>query len=148
MNKNWQRLLERFGSARSAELGLTLIEIIIAMGILAVVAATFLLGISSSSTAVMVSQERVAVDSLAKSQMEFIKSQDYVMTDEYDSGDPDFSYQLIAIPADLVQRGYEIIIHDPEDVPGGDENIQTITVEVTRNGETAFTLIGYKVNNQ
>ncbi len=149
MNKSRQRVaFVGFGSARNGERGLTLIEIIIALGILAATATVFLLGMSTSSKAVMVSQERVAVDSLAKSQMEFIKSQDYVNTDDYNPNDPDLSYQPIAIPADLVQQGYEIIIHDPVAVPDGDVNIQSITIEVTRDGETAFTLIGYKVNNQ
>jgi len=143
MNKNWQRLLERFGSARSAELGLTLIEIIIAMGILAVVAATFLLGISSSSTAVMVSQERVAVDSLAKSQMERIKGWEYD-----DVNDPPIydAALLTDIPA-----GYAIDIDavrlDPEeDGLDDDDGLQQITLTVTHDGEAAFILEGYKVN--
>ncbi len=149
MNKRQRRMaFAGFGSARNGERGLTLIEILIALGILAATAVVFLLGMSTSSKAVMVSQERVAAESLVKSQMESIKSQDYVMTDEYNPNDPDLSYQLIAIPADLVQQGYDIVIHNPVAVPDGDVNIQSITVEVTRNGETMFTLAGYKVNNQ
>ncbi|MBN2463353.1 MAG: prepilin-type N-terminal cleavage/methylation domain-containing protein [Dehalococcoidia bacterium] len=148
MNKSRRVAFVGFGSARNGEQGLTLVEIIVAMAILAAAAVVFLVGMTTSSKAVMVSQERVAVDSLAKSQMEFIKSQDYVNTDDYNPSDPDFSYQPIAISTDLVQRGYEIIIHDPEAVPDGDVNIQSITIEVTRNGETAFTLIGYKVNQE
>ena len=149
MNKRQQQAtLPASGTARNGERGLTLIEILVALGILAAVAVVFLLGMSTSSKAVMVSQESVAVDSLAKSQMEYIKSQDYINVNEYDPNNPDNSYQLIDIPPDLVQQGYEIIIHDPEDVPEleDDANIQSITVEVTRNGETAFELVGYKVN--
>src|SRR4030042_1717738 len=100
MNKNRQRVLAGFRPARNGEQGLTLIEILIAMVILAMVAGVFLLGISTSATAVMVSQERVAVDSLAKSQMEFIKNQGYVNVADYNPNDPTLSYQLIAIPAD------------------------------------------------
>jgi prepilin-type N-terminal cleavage/methylation domain-containing protein len=132
----------------SGQRGLTLIEVLVALSILAAVSTTFLLGMTTSSKAVMVSQQAVAVDSLAKSQMEYIKSQSYINVDDYDPNNPDNSYQLIDIPPDLVQQGYEIIIHDPEDVPEleDDNNIQSITVEVTRNGEPAFELVGYKVN--
>jgi len=142
--------LEVLGSARNAERGLTLIEILVALGILAAVAVVFLLGMSTSSKAVMVSQEAVAVDSLAKSQMEFIKSQAYVKVAEYNPNDPAKRYELINIDPDLVAQGYAIAISSPQDVISppvpGSENIQSITVNVTRNGETAFELVGYKVN--
>jgi prepilin-type N-terminal cleavage/methylation domain-containing protein len=147
MNKRRQVASPACGKARNGERGLTLIEILVALGILAAVAVVFLLGMSTSSKAVMVSQESVAVDSLAKSQMESIKSQHYVNVGEYDPNDPDNSYQLIDIPPELAQQGYQIMIHNPELVPpDNDVNIQSIKVEVTRNGETAFELVGYKVN--
>ena len=132
--------LECLGSARNAERGLTLIEILVALGILAAVAVVFLLGMSTSSKAVMVSQEAVAVDSLAKSQMEFIKSQ------PYDDTIPIEYTKLADIP-----DGYDIEIVaarlDPgEDGFGNDDGLQEITVTVTHDGETAFELVGYKVN--
>jgi len=134
---------------RDGEQGMTLIETLVALGIIAAVAVVFLIGMTTSSKAVMVSQERVAVDSLAKSQMESIKSQDYINRDEYDPNDPTKRYELMPISSDLVAQGYAISnIDTPEYVPGtdDDENIQIVTVNVTRGGETAFTLVGYKVN--
>jgi type II secretory pathway pseudopilin PulG len=127
---------------------MTLIEILVALGILAAVATTFLIGMATSSRAVMVSQESVAVDSLAKSQMESIKSQDYINVDEYDPNDPNKRYSLITISPDLVAQGYAIAISTPQDVISppvpGSENIQRITVTVTHD-EKVFTLVGYKV---
>jgi prepilin-type N-terminal cleavage/methylation domain-containing protein len=146
MNKRRQQVaFPAFGPARNGEQGLTLIEILVALGILAAVAVIFLLGMSTSSKAVIVSQESVAADSLAKSQMEFIKSQGYIIKDAYDPNDPNKRYQTIAIPSDLIAQGYAVVINRPEDISGADANIQKITVTVTRGGETVFTLVGYKV---
>jgi type II secretory pathway pseudopilin PulG len=131
------------GPGRNSEGGLTLIEILVAMGILAAVAVTFLVGMETSARAVMISQNRVAVDSLAKSQMEHLKSWEYDAT----SDPPDYeAAKLTGLPT-----GYDIDIDaermDPdEDGFDDDDGIQEITVTVTHNGETAFTLFGYKVN--
>jgi prepilin-type N-terminal cleavage/methylation domain-containing protein len=149
MNKRRQQVFPAFGPMRNGQQGLTLIEILVALGILAAVAVIFLIGMSTSSKAVMVSQESVAADSLAKSQMEYIKSQDYVKVAEYNPNDPAKRYELINIDPDLVAQGYAIAISSPQDVISppvpGSENIQRITVTVTHD-EKVFTLIGYKVN--
>jgi len=143
MNKIWQRIVAGFHSARNGELGLTLIEILVAMGILAAAAVTLLVGMATSSRAVMVSQERVAADSLAKSQMERIKSWEY----DDANNPPDYeAARLTDIP-----DGYDIDIAaarlDPEeDGLADDDGLQEITVAVTHDGEVAFTLVGYKVN--
>jgi type II secretory pathway pseudopilin PulG len=115
---------------------MTLIEVLVALGILAAVAVVFLVGMSVSSKGVMVSQEAVAVDSLAKSQMED------AMARPYDAMNP---YPTIAIPQDLVSQGYGITVqHSP--VHATDDGLQRITVTITRNGQTAFTLVGLKTN--
>ncbi len=121
---------------RDGEQGMTLIETLVALGIIAAVAVVFLIGMTTSAKAVMVSQERVAVDSLAKSQMEDTKAQLYV--------DGVATYPKITIPQDLVDQGYDVAIvaaplHNPDD------GIQQITVTVTHD-EKVFTLVGYKVN--
>jgi prepilin-type N-terminal cleavage/methylation domain-containing protein len=134
-----------FSRAQNGEQGLTLIETLIALAILGAAAVVFLIGLTTTSKAVMVSQERVSVDSLAKSQMENINSQSYIKVADYNPNDPTKSYQLIDISPDLIAQGYAIVISPPQAVPNGDENIQSITVTVTRNGETVFTLVGYKV---
>jgi prepilin-type N-terminal cleavage/methylation domain-containing protein len=143
MNKRRQAAFPTSGIARNGERGLTLIEILVALGILAAVAVVFLLGMATSSKAVMTSQKRVAVDSLAKSQMENIKSWTY---DDDINNPPDYeAAKLTDIP-----DGYDIDIAaerlDPdEDGLLDDDGLQEITVIVTHDGETAFTLVGYKV---
>jgi len=137
MNKRRQQaLFPASGTARNGERGLTLIEILVALGILAAVAVVFLLGMTTSSKAVMVSQESVAVDSLAKSQMEDTKARLYV--------DEAVTYPKITIPQDLVDKGYDVtIVALPLHAP--DDGIQKITVTITRPGQPDFTLVGYKV---
>jgi prepilin-type N-terminal cleavage/methylation domain-containing protein len=141
MNKRRQQVaFPAFGPARNGERGLTLIETLVALAIVAAVAVVFLVGMATSSRAVMVSQERVAFDSLAKSQMEYIKSQAYD-----DNLNPPQYTKLTNIPA-----GYDITISAARLNPKGDDltnddGLQEITVTVTRDDETVFTLVGYKV---
>jgi len=123
------------------ERGMTLVEILVALGILAATAVLFLLGMATTSRAVMVSQERVAVDSLAKSELEYVKNLDYD-----DVNDP----PVYAVdPSLTVPTGYNIVVTaerlDPEADGLDDDGIQQITVTVTHNGEDAFTLVGYKM---
>ena len=144
MNERRQQIaFPPFGPARNAERGLTLIEILVALGILAAVAVVFLLGMTTSSKAVMVSQKAVAVDSLAKSQMENIKSWAY---DDINDPPQYENAKLTDIP-----DGYDITISAARLDPGDDgfdddDGLQEITVTVTHEGETAFELVGYKVN--
>jgi type II secretory pathway pseudopilin PulG len=143
MNKRWQVAFPAFSLARNGERGLTLIETLMALGILAAVAVTFLIGMATSSKAVMVSQERVVVDSLAKSQLEAIRSWEYDDT----INPPDYQAAKLASLPD----GYDINISavrlDPnEDGTDNDDGLQQITVNVTHGGETTLTVIGYKVN--
>jgi prepilin-type N-terminal cleavage/methylation domain-containing protein len=142
MRKTGNQIASGSNLSESGERGLTLIEILVALGILAAVAVIFLLGMSTSSKAVMVSQAAVTTDSLAKSQMENIKSWDY----DEDNDPPDYeAAKLTDIP-----DGYDIDIDaarlDPDgDGPADDDGLQEITVTITHDGETVFTLVGYKV---
>ena len=113
---------------------MTLIETLVAVALLGAVGVVFLTGLTVSSKAVMISQERVAAESLAKSQMEYIKAQEYAE-----------SYLEITVPSDLVAQGYDVDI-GVEDVHLNE--LQKITVTVDRNGDTAFTLVSYKVNRE
>jgi len=136
MNKTRTRIaVSGFSLTRGCERGFTLVETLVALAIFGLVAGVFLSGLTVSSKSVMVSQERVAAESLAKSQMEYIKAQDYS-----DIG----NYLKIDVPTDLRDQVYDIAVDDPVDIHLGE--LQKITVTVTHNGDTVFTLVGYKVN--
>jgi prepilin-type N-terminal cleavage/methylation domain-containing protein len=132
----------RLISAKDGESGMTLIEILIALGILAAVAVVFLVGMETSSKAVMVSQNRVTVESLAKSEMEYIKSQTYD-----DKNDP----PKYGIDPNLdIPQGYNVSYTaerlDPKgDGTNTDDGIQKITVTVTHVGEPSITVESYKL---
>ena len=120
-----------------SEKGVTLIEVLIALAIVAAVAGVFISGLSTTSKSVMVSQERVAADSLARFQIEDTRNQAYVAETS--------SYPKISIPEDLANAGYDLtILAEPLNIP--DDGIQRITVTVTRNGGTLFTLVDYKAD--
>jgi prepilin-type N-terminal cleavage/methylation domain-containing protein len=138
-----------FNQTGNDEAGMTLIEILVAMGILAAVSIAFISGMETTTMAVMTSQERLAMESLAKSQMEYVKSQDYIYVTDTNQ------YYQVDIPPELTAQGYGITT-EKADVAGGDVNIQQVTVTVTRSAQnvfrnrtgedTAFAIVDYKVN--
>jgi prepilin-type N-terminal cleavage/methylation domain-containing protein len=116
--------------------GFTLLETLVAITIFGIVAVIFLMGLSISSKALMVSHNRVTAESIAKSQMEDVKAQAYVVEAS--------AYPEIALSQDLVDQGYGINVDaDPLNVP--DDGLQKITVDISKNGEVVFTLVGYKL---
>ena len=132
---------------RGKESGVSLIETLIALVILGIVAVIFLGSLSTAFTGVTIIQERVAAESLAKSQMEYIKVQDFIAVADYNPGDPAKHYQLIDIPQDLADRGYDIAINPPEIVvvPDGWGEVQTVAVVISHNGEDISTVTDYRL---
>ena len=127
------------------EKGFTLIEVLVALGLLGVFAAVFLTGIATSSKAILIADERTTAESLARSQMEYVKELDYVPEATTYGTDPDL---IPAIPSGFGVSTSAQPLNSP------DNGIQKITVEVYRqNGPTPSpqdTLIlstsEYKVN--
>ena len=144
MNRSRTRIgVLGLGPVRRNERGMTLIETLVAVALLGAVGVVFLTGLTVSSKAVMVSQERVAAESLAKSQMEYVKSSTYDDVNNPPIYDVD--------PSLPIPSGYSISVSaerlDPGEVEGGDDyGLQKIAVTVDRDGDTAFTLVGYKVD--
>jgi len=129
-------------SFRKGEQGLTLIEVLMALSIIAVVATTYLVGMQMSTKAVVTTQEHVNAESLAKSQMEAIKLADYDETNippDYEATKladipPEYDIDIAAVRLDAD------LLNDPDE----DDGLQQITVTVTRSGRAIFTLEGYK----
>lgn len=128
------------------EKGITLIEVLIALAILGLVAVAFLSGLTTASRALIIADERTTAESLARSQMEYVKGIDYV--------NEATSYPAASIPQEHIDAGYSATItalplHNP------DNGIQKITVVVKHDNKEIFTFIrdgekitleGYKVN--
>lgn len=138
---------KRLRILRGNEAGISLIETLVALAILGIVAVIFVIGLSTVFTGVTISQERVTAESLAKSQLEYIKAQDFIAVEDYNPEDPALRYQLIDIPQDLADRGYDIAITPPEIVvvPGGWGEVQRVAVVISRNGEDILTISEYRL---
>jgi len=127
------------------EKGFSLMEVALAMALLGVVAIAFLGGLATGSRAIMIADERATAESLARTQMEYIRQQNYDANLEH----PEPQYSIIPDKPD----DYEIAI-DAErpdykgDGEDNDDGIQHITVVVKHivEGEPKeiFTLTGYR----
>jgi prepilin-type N-terminal cleavage/methylation domain-containing protein len=141
--------------------GFTLVEVIIALGLLGIISIAFLGALATSSAAIITSDKHATAESLARSEMEFVKSQDY--------SSAEWSYQLPSGTSPtghfpdwwdgsrILPDGYEDYTAtveaewlDPmENGDDNDDGLQMITVTVTfpddtPEGQTVITLEGYK----
>jgi prepilin-type N-terminal cleavage/methylation domain-containing protein len=125
--------------------GQGLIEVLLAIAILGVVAVSFLTALATASKAIIVADERTTAESLARSEMEYIKNSPYDDTNnppQY-SLDPD-----ITIPDSYTPKPVIMAVRlDPEgNGTGNDDGIQQITVEVYHQGNLILSTTDYKVN--
>ena len=117
--------------------GVSLVETVVALAILAAIGVTFLSGLATTSRAVALVDEQATAESIAWSQMETVKHTSYV---------PEAStYAASPIPADKDYLNYSVVItaqplHNPDD------GIQRIKVTVSRSGAGIVTVEGYKVD--
>ena len=128
--------------------GFTFMEILVALAILSIIGVAFLNALFTASKALAVSQESTGVASLASSQAERIKSEDYVTVADYNPSDPANRYELIDVPANLLAAGYAVAINPPVAIispPPGTYELQSITVVIERNGEGISTIPVYRV---
>jgi len=132
---------------RNSQKGFLLIEILVGLALMGIIAAAFLNGLSTTFKGVTVSQESVTAESLAKSQIEYIKVQDYIPEIEYDPDDPAKRYDLIDILPDLVAAGYTVEINLNENVISDVIELQSVTVAVKRNGEGKMSIEVYRVGD-
>ncbi len=148
------------GSSR----GVTLIEALIAMALVGIIAAAFLGGLATASRSAALADIRTNAESLASTQMEYVKSQTY--------SEPDWDYELphngctcdnhpdwwdddspASLPPDYV--GYTVKV-TAESVPNPDGEddpfpyIQQITVTVFHYSKDipVFELEGYKTDTK
>lgn len=125
--------------------GFTLVETVVGMGLLGFVAVAFLSGTAGASRAAQISDQRVAAESLARSQMEYVKSQNY--KSQAQPGNRD--YDLYPFPT-----GYSgqlvVAALDPATLsalpPDQDLGLQSLTITISRGGRAMFAVEGYKVD--
>ena len=124
--------------------GFTLIETLVGVAIFVAIGVALMNGLSTGYKSLEISQERTYAEGLAKSQVEYIKAQDYISVANY--GAPDV-YEIIAIPVHVAGAGYVVEISPPElvDVAGvSGYEVQGITIKVNYHGATKLTIIFYR----
>ena len=118
---------------RSGEEGVGLVETLIAVGILGLALTVLLAAVSTGSLAVSRTEERVAAENLARSQLEYTKSQGYLT--------PPASY-LTVTPS---PGGYGVVV-EAASIPDTNSGIEKITVTVSRDGSELLVVEDYKVD--
>ncbi|MCJ7669534.1 MAG: type II secretion system GspH family protein [Dehalococcoidia bacterium] len=113
------------GSSR----GFTLIEVVIAMLLLGIIGVAVLSSLSYASAVLISVDRRATAESLAKSQMEYVKDNN---KNPYDAINNPPQYVR---DSSIVPTGYNITITavrlDRDGTPGNDDGIQQITVTVS-----------------
>ena len=135
--------------------GVSAIEVIIALAILGVVAIAFLGGLFTALNATSIADERSVAQSLAGSQMEYVKNQDY--NEAPTGGEATYAkIDLSAYPNYFIKGinrngdAVDEIKGIPWDTENGqpstdDDHIQKITVVVKHNDKELLTLEDYKL---
>lgn len=135
---------------KKSQNGFILIEILLGLALLGIITVGILNGLSTTFKGIDVSQERVAAESLAKSQIEYIRAQKYIFVDNYNPEDPENRYELVDIPADLVAAGYAVELNPPQTIITGNATggfeLQSITVAVKRNDKGKSIVEIYRVS--
>jgi len=118
----------------SSERGVGLVETLIAVAILGLTLTVLLAAVSTGSLAVSRADERAVAENLARSQLEYTKSQTYIPLPAV--------YATVTPPA-----GYTVAVAAAAiPTPSTDAAIEKITVTVSRNGQSLFSVEDFKVN--
>jgi type II secretory pathway pseudopilin PulG len=113
------------------ETGLTLVESLITIAVIGVALVAFVVAMSTGALAVSESDQEVTAQSLARTQMEYIKGYPY---------DP----VATTYPTINITDNYSISVAVTS-VPDADDNIQKVTATISRDAEALLTVEDYKV---
>ena len=117
--------------------GFTLIEVTIAIALLGIIAVTILTALSTASVALIIADGRATAESLARSQMEYAKYQDYI--DYHESGHGEYdeigytgNYDVATTVEPIDPYNYQpYTYNNSTGTFDNDVGIQRITVTVT-----------------
>jgi prepilin-type N-terminal cleavage/methylation domain-containing protein len=121
----------------NSEKGFTILEVLVAIALLGILGVAFLGGLSTASKALFLADERTTAESLARSQMEYVKNEMYDDTDPY-------KYAQTDVPSSD-DPAYTISV-DAEPLNTPDDGIQKITVTVNHHSKQVIILEDYKVD--
>ena len=121
------------------EKGFSLIEVLVAVALVGLISVALIVALATASKVLIIADERTTAESLARSQMEYIKIQ------PYDDFNEPPEYAQLSLPTYDIEVTAERL--DPEgDGSGDDDGLQKITVTVEHHDKEIVTLEGYRVD--
>jgi prepilin-type N-terminal cleavage/methylation domain-containing protein len=131
--KNSFYLKLKQNTASGGQKGYTLVELLIVIVVIATSFSAFAVALSTGALAVNEGDKEVTAQSLARSQMEYIK---YLTYDQ--NAD---TYPTIDTP-----DGYSITVEVTAVAEPGNQRIQKVTANVSKDGVEQFYIVDYKVD--
>jgi prepilin-type N-terminal cleavage/methylation domain-containing protein len=143
------------------ESGMTLIEVLVAVALIAIIGAAVMMGLGTTSKVLIATDERSTAESLARSAMEEIKMQLYIHADEggeatYDVsiGAPGYSICSVSFEGGTQTveeiRGvpWSINLEDPElsGPSASDNGLQRVELVIKHEDREIFRLADFKVD--
>jgi prepilin-type N-terminal cleavage/methylation domain-containing protein len=124
------------GGAMKSHQGFAFIETIVALALLGIVAVIFLGSVGTATKATIVTDEQATAESLARSEIEYIKSCAYQYSPT----------EYLVNPTLSIPTGWSMPNPTAEALHGTDDGIQKVTITVERDGEEKLSALIYKVN--
>jgi len=129
--KNFIGKIIKYGKLVGNQRGYSLIEVLVAIAILAAVLSAFVGALSISLQTQVTIDEKETAKNLAESQMEYVKGQPFAAT-----------YNPAAIPASYI--GYSVNINTGS-ITARDTNLQKVTVVIAHYNKQITQLVDFKV---
>ena len=143
---------------RESSKGFTLIEVLVALALFAIIGIVFAGGLGTASRAVFIADIRTNAESLARTQMEYVKSYNYADADggvaTYPKVDIPDGYAICSVngtgpPVQCYDSDPIIAVpwdSDNNQPADTDDGLQKITLVIKHEGTEVTTLEGYKVD--
>ena len=136
------------------EKGASLVEVILALGLLGLFATTFAMAVFIATKSIAIADERTTAESLARAQMEYIKRQEYIYDNneaEYIEINLDENPNYLIWSVDHLGSIVEEVVAVPWDSQSNmwtspDVGLQKIILKIYHQGKEVLTLEGYKVD--
>jgi prepilin-type N-terminal cleavage/methylation domain-containing protein len=136
--------------------GFTLIEVLVALGLFAIIGIVFAGGLATASRSVITADIRTNAESLARTEMEYVKSHPYhagnwtyVVTNSWSTCTsepcPDWLTADHTLSAEHALYTVEVDA-EPLNESESEYPIEEITVTVSHEGRHVITLVGYRIN--